>query len=332
MLEKIKFQITPLVCYNRSLTLNLNHRKKELFMNERKQGIINMLIAHGMWGIYPLYWRLLQSLSPTEILINRMIWSFATLLVVMIAFRLIKTLKETLSSLLADKKKFALVIFAAAMIGINWFTFTYAVVSDRLLEASLGYYINPILSILIGVIFLKEKLNKYQVTAVLIASIGVLFLTLSHGAFPWISLILAFTFGFYGLAKKLIGINPFFGLFLETALLLPISTFVFTSWLIDGTSAFLQPNTSHILLLIGAGFVTIGPLYFFSQAANKLPLKILGFLQYIGPTLQVLVAVFITGEAFGRERFITFGFIWIACLLFSTSHLFQKKANEKAHT
>jgi len=295
-------------------------------MKERKQGIINMLIAHAMWGIYPLYWRFLQSLRPTEILINRMLWSFVTLLIVIILLRLVRPLKETISGLLADKKKLALLIFAAAMIGINWFTFTYAIVSNRLLEASLGYYINPILSIIIGVVFLKEKLNTYQIIAVLIASVGVLFLTITHGAFPWISLILAFTFGFYGLTKKLIEINPFFSLFLETTLLLPISTFFFTSWLIDHTSAFLQPNIPHILLLVGAGFITITPLYFFSQAANKLPLKILGFLQYIGPTLQVLVAVFITGEAFGMERFVTFGFIWIACLLYSMSHLLQKKA------
>jgi len=299
-------------------------------MKEQKQGIINMLIAHAMWGIYPLYWRFLQSIRPTEILINRMLWSFVTLLIVIISLRLVEPLKEAISELLANKKKLALLIFAAVMIGINWFTFTYAIVSDRLLEASLGYYINPILSILIGVIFLKEKLNKYQVIAVLIASAGVLFLAISHGAFPWISLILAFTFGFYGLAKKLIGINPFLSLFLETAILLPISTFFFTSWLIDHTSTFLQPNIAYILLLIGAGFITIAPLYFFSQAANKLPLKILGFMQYIGPTLQVLVAVFIIGETFGTERFITFGFIWVACFLYSISHLLQKKANEKA--
>ena len=299
-------------------------------MKERKQGIINMLIAHTMWGIYPLYWRLLQSLRPTEILINRMLWSFITLLLVIISLRWMKSLKETIADLLADKKKLALLIVATAMIGINWFTFTYAIVADRLLEASLGYYINPILSILIGVIFLKEKLNKYQIIAVLIASAAVLFLAITHGTLPWISLILAFSFSFYGLTKKLLGINPFFSLFLETTLLLPLSTFFFTSWLIDETSAFLQPNIAHILLLIGAGFITITPLYFFAQAANKLPLKILGFLQYIGPTLQMLVAIFITGEDFGTERFITFIFIWIACLLFSTSHLLQKKKKNGA--
>jgi len=210
-------------------------------MNEQKKGIINAIIAYTMWGIYPLYWWLLQSIGPTEILINRMIWSFVTLLVIIISLRLVKPLKETISGLLTNKKKLALLIAAATLLSINWFIFTYAMVSGRILEASLGYYINPILSILIGVIFLKETLNKYQIIAVVIASTGVVFLTITHGVFPWISLILAFTFGFYGLAKKLIGIDPFFSLFLETTLMLPISAFFFTSQLINGTSTFLQP-------------------------------------------------------------------------------------------
>lgn len=295
-------------------------------MNEQKQGIINATIAYILWGIYPLYWWLLQSIRPTELLINRMIWSFVTLLIVIIALRLIKPLKATIAELLVNKRKLMLLIVAASFLSINWFTFTFAIVSNRILEASLGYYINPILSILIGIVFLKEKLNKYQTLAVLIAAVGVLFLTISYGTFPWISLILAFTFGFYGFAKKLIQINSFFSLLLETTLMLPIATFVFTSWLIDGTSAFLQPNLAHILLLLGAGFITISPLYFFSKAAGQLPFKILGFLQYIGPTIQIFVAVFITGEDFSTQRFITFGFVWVACLLFSTSHLFPKKA------
>ena len=293
-------------------------------MNEQKKGIINAIIAYTLWGVYPLYWRLLQSVGPIEILINRMIWSFITLLIIITSLRWMKSLRETLSDLLTNKKKLALLVAAAVLLSINWGIFTFAMVSERILEASLGYYINPILSILIGVVFLKEKLNKYQVLAVVIASIGVLFLTVTYGSFPWISLTLAFTFGFYGLAKKLLQIDSFFSLFLETTLMLPVAAFFFTSWLIDGTSAFVQPNSSYILLLIGAGFITMSPLYFFSKAANQLPLKTLGFLQYIGPTLQIIVAVFITGEDFSVQRFITFTFIWIACLLFSTSHLLIK--------
>ena len=301
-------------------------------MNELKRGIVNATIAYTMWGIYPLYWHLLQSVRPFEILVNRMIWSFVTLLLVIIIMRWAKPLKGTITGLLNDKKKLLLLLIAVVLVGINWFLFTFAIVTERILEASLGYYINPILSVLIGVIFLKEKLNKYQVIAVIIVTISVLFLTFSYGTFPWISLLLAITFGFYGLTKKLIQIDPLLGLFLETTLLLPISSFFFSFWLFDGTSAFLNPYLSLSLLLMGAGVITISPLYFFSKAAIALPLKTLGFLQYIGPTLQMFVAIFITGEDFSVQRFITFCFIWLACLLFSTSHLFQKKSELKNAT
>ena len=295
-------------------------------MSNQKRGIINATIAYILWGIYPLYWWLLQSVGAIELLINRMFWSFITLLIVIICLRKVETLKWTIVAVRNDKKKLAFLICAAVFLGINWMIFTFAVVSDRILEASLGYYINPIISILIGVVILKEKLNRYQTIAVIIASAGVLFLTITYGSFPWISLVLAFSFGFYGFTKKLIQIDSFLGLFLETTLMLPISAFFFTSWLINGTSTFLQPNISYILLLVGAGFITMSPLYFFSKAASTLPFKTLGFLQYIGPSLQMLVAIFITGEDFSLERLVAFGFIWIACLLFSTSHLLMKKS------
>jgi len=298
-------------------------------MSNQKRGIINAIIAYTMWGVYPLYWWLLQSIGPMEILINRMLWSFVTLLILIVSLRRVQSLKWTISALIASRKKLGILVAAAFFLGVNWMIFTFAVVSERILEASLGYFINPILSILIGVIILKEKLNRYQTIAVLIATTGVLFLTVTYGAFPWVSLLLAFSFGFYGFMKKLIQIDSFFSLFLETTLMLPISAFFFTSWLINGTSTFLQPNVSYILLLAGAGFMTMSPLYFFSKAASALPLKVLGFLQYIGPTLQMLVAIFITGEDFSGEKLVAFGFIWVACLLFSTSHLLGKQQNIK---
>ena len=298
-------------------------------MNEQKQGILNAIIAYTMWGIYPLYWSLLQSVNPIEILINRMLWSFITLSVVLISLRKVKNLGMTVKSLLANKKKLVLLVLAAAFVSLNWFIYTYAVVSGRLLEASLGYYINPILSVFIGVIFLKERLNKLQIVAIVIASVGVSYLAISSGILPWISIVLALTFGFYGLTKKLIHIDAFFSLFLETAVLFPIATFLFISFLADGSSTFLQPNVTLILLLMGAGFITVSPLFFFSKAAGQLPLKTLGFLQYIGPTIKMLMAVFVLGEDFTTERLITFCFIWLACLIFSTSHLLQKNKPQK---
>jgi len=290
-------------------------------MSTKKQGIINAVVAYVLWGIYPLYWRMLQEIRPTEILVNRMIWSFMTLLLVIIGLRLFTTLKNTVIDILKDKKKLTLLILAAALISLNWFVFTFAIVTERIIQASLGYYINPILNILIGVVVLKEKLNKYQGIAAILVACAVLYLTLSYGSFPWISLVLAFTFGCYGMVKKFIPVDPFFSLFLETALIFPVATFFFGFWLANGSSAFLQQNTSIILLLMGAGFITISPLFFFARAIKQLPLSLLGFLQYIGPSINMVIAIFMLDEIFTREHLITFCLIWVACLLFSTSHL-----------
>ena len=299
-------------------------------MIDQKKGIIYASTAYILWGLYPLYWTMLNTIGAPEILVNRMFWSFVTLLVVIVVLRRFSLVKATLKELTSNKKKLALLIGATALLSVNWFIFMYAIISGRVLESSLGYYITPILSILIGVVVLKEKLNKYQVVAVVIASIGVLFLTITHGVFPWISILLALTWGFYALAKKIINIDSFYGLFIETSLMLPVSGFFFTAWIVDGSSSFQQGNTLHTFLLMGAGVITIIPLYFFSKAVSRLPLKTIGFLQYIGPTIQLLVAVFVIGEDFSSDRFITFGFIWVACLLFSTSHLLQNRSELKS--
>jgi len=290
-------------------------------MNTKKQGIINATIAYVLWGIYPLYWRMLQGIHPTEILVNRMIWSFMTLFLVIIGLRLFASLKKTILEILKNKNKLFLLILAAALISLNWFIFTYAIVSEHIIQASLGYYINPILNILIGVVILKEKLNKYQGIATILVTIAVLYLTLSYGSFPWISIVLAFTFGCYGMVKKFIPVDPFFSLFLETALIFPVATFFFGFWLANGSSAFLNQESSIILLLMGAGFITISPLFFFARAIKQLPLSLLGFLQYIGPSINMVIAIFLLDESFTRDHLITFCLIWIACLLFSTSHL-----------
>jgi chloramphenicol-sensitive protein RarD len=295
-------------------------------MTTRKQGIINAVIAYILWGVYPLYWQMLQVVSPTEILINRMVWSFLTLFLIIIGLRLFKSLKNTVIEIIKDKKKLTLLIVAAALLSMNWFVFTFAIVSERIIEASLGYYINPILNILIGVIILKEKLNRYQAIAAGIVTVAVLFLTITYGSFPWIAIVLALSFGCYGIAKKFIQVDPFFSLFLETTLMLPLSTFFFSLWLINGTSAFLQPNNTIIFLLMGAGFITISPLFFFAKAIKQLPLSLIGFLQYIGPSISMVVAIFVLGENFTRQHLITFGLIWIACLLFSTSHLLPQNS------
>ena len=294
-------------------------------MSETKKGVINAVIAFSMWGIYPLYWALLQHLRPMELLTNRIIWSFTFLFICFIALKKHDLITETLAQLRADKKKIWLLVLAAFFVGSNWFIYTYAVVHERIIEASLGYYINPILSILIGVIFLKEKLSKLQILASLIAATGVAFLAFSYGALPWLSLLLAISFGLYGLCKKLVGIDSTIALWLETMLLMPIAMIFFIQWLNDGTSTFVLGNINDMLLLIGAGFITVSPLFFFGKAARQIPLYVLGFLQYIGPTLKMIMATFILGESFSHERLIAFSIIWTACILFSLSPLFNRK-------
>lgn len=294
-------------------------------MNDTRKGILLAVIAYLLWGLYPLYWTLLNQVDALEILINRMFFSFVTLLILTLVLRRFAKVKNTFSQLMKDKKKLVLLIAATALLTVNWFLFMYAIVSGRIIESSLGYYINPIISILIGIIVLKERLTKYQTVATIIATIGVLFLTITHGAFPWISLMLALTWGFYALFKKIINIDAVNALFIETIVMLPLSSFFFFGWIIDGSSTFLTNETLSIVLLSGAGIITIIPLFLFSKAAAVLPLKTLGFLQYIGPTIQLMVAIFITREEFDVNRLITFSFIWVACIIFSASNFLDKK-------
>jgi len=294
-------------------------------MNNTKKGILLAVIAYTLWGLYPLYWTLLNEVDAFEILINRMFFSFVTLGLITILLRRFNPVKQTWRVLMDDKRKLLQLMIATLLLTVNWFLFMYAIISGRIIESSLGYYINPIVSILIGIVVLKERLNKYQTMATIIASIGVLILTFTHGAFPWISIILALTWGFYALLKKLVNIDTINALLIETIIMLPISGFFFTFWLFDGTSTFRTDATLSIFLLAGAGIITIIPLFLFSKAATILPLKTLGFLQYIGPTIQLMVAIFITGEEFDINRLITFSFIWVACIIFSASNFLEKK-------
>ena len=291
-----------------------------------KKGVINAIIAYSLWGVYPLYWALLMNVRPFEIMINRMIWSFVTLLIFILCLRLTKPLKKTIRELIKERKKLFFLIVASFLLGLNWFIYTFAVVTGRVLEGSLGYYINPLINVLIGVVFLKEKLNKYQGIAVLIAFGGVLFLTISYGSLPWISLVLAISFGLYGVVKKFTKMEATFSLFLETSVMIPVSAFFFTFWLVDGSSAFLHPGWLQGFVLAGAGIITMAPLHFFAKAARQLPLSILGFAQYIAPTLQMIVAVLFLGESFSSERLIAFCIIWIACSLFSMSSVLERRS------
>jgi len=288
-------------------------------MSDKKKGVMNAAVAYVMWGLYPLYWWQLQRVAPAEILINRMIWSFVTLFLIIVIFKWSDLLRRTIKDLLSDRKRIIFLLLATVLISINWFTYTWSVVSGRVLEAGLGYYISPILSFIIGAFILKEKFNKLQVLAACIATSGVLFQTISYGIVPWISLILASTFAFYGFCKKLIKVDPFMSLFLETTLMLPFASFFFGRLIVGGESTFLIGDGMSILLLIGAGIITVSPLFFFGKATQLAPLKLVGFMQYIGPTIGLFIAIFIFREPFSTTRLITFAIIWLACIVFTIS-------------
>jgi len=290
---------------------------------ETKTGFIYAVLAFLIWGLYPLYWNLLAHISPNQILVHRMVWAF----LMVGAFVLLTKKGYDFWALLKKLtwKRGGLLLLTAALLSANWLIYTWAVNNGRILYASLGYYINPLVSILMGVIVLKEKLTRYQLIAMIVAGIGVLFLTFSLGALPWISLALAFSFATYGLCKKLLKMDPIFSLLLETALMLPMAFWYFSFGATVDRSVYSLSNVMEMALLVGGGFITILPLFFFNKAAQLIPLKYIGFIQYVAPTLAFLISVFIFNEPFTIAHLIAFSFIWTACLIFISSHLKVKK-------
>lgn len=277
-------------------------------------GYIYALQAFFAWGILPLFWKLLSDIPAMEVLAHRIFWSFVFLLL----FILIKKQKNIIA-LLKQKKTRNSLIVSSLLIGGNWGLFIYAVNINQIVEASLGYYINPIVNVLLGMIILKERLNTLKTIALIIASISVIYLTIDYGRFPWIAIILALSFGFYGLVKKTAGIEAIPALTVETFILAPIAAgFIF--WKIfDHSGALFSGNISTDTYLILTGIVTTLPLYWFAKGAQRIPLSAIGFMQYIGPTLMLLIGVFVYDEAFKREQIIAFSLIWFALILYTIS-------------
>ncbi len=283
--------------------------------DERKVAIIYIISAYTIWGLLPIYWKWLDAIPSSEVLAHRMIWAF----VFMVLFVLIrgkwKPFLHTCKSVWGDKKKLLGLILASVFISVNWFIFIWAVNNDFVVEASLGYYINPLISILLGIIVLKETFSRSQAFSFILAAVGVLFLTISIGVFPWISFLLAFSFATYGLIKKVINVDPIFGLTIETIIITPVA---FIYLMMQPTNAIATDGvfSLHVLLLAGAGVATAVPLLFFNAGAPTLPLATLGFLQYIAPTLMLLIGVLLYKEPFTLAHLIAFILIWTALVLY----------------
>lgn len=275
------------------------------------RGIWRGIAAYAMWGFFPIYWRLLKEVPALQLLGHRILWSFLLLLAFIVIFRQAGDFRASL-----NRRTFLIYSLAAVLIGVNWLIYVWAVNSDFIVETSLGYFINPLLSMLMGVVFLRERLRPVQWIPVGLAAIGVIYLTFIYGRLPWIALSLAFTFGVYGLVKKLAPLGSHFGLTLETGILF-LPALIYLGWAhMNGTASFLHTSIVADALMIGAGVVTTIPLLMFASAAKEIPLTMIGILQYLAPTIQFLIGVFVYKEAFDMSRLIGFAIVWLALVIF----------------
>ncbi|WP_336511424.1 EamA family transporter RarD [Alteribacter salitolerans] len=289
---------------------------------QRSQTIMGITAGTGaymIWGFLPIYWKYLGHVPPAEILAHRIIWSLLFMCIVIVILNKGKELLEDLAYLKTHPKITAGLILASLFISANWLTYIWAVANDRIIEASLGYYINPLVSVFLGVVFLKEKVNFWQKTSFVLAAAGVLILTLSFEGVPAAAILLALSFAFYGLVKKLTKIGAFTGLTLETLVLAPVSIGYLFYINEDAGSAFYGGDVT-LPLLIGAGAVTAVPLLLFGIGAKKIPLSMIGILQYIAPTIMLFLGVFSYSETFQFVHLFSFSVIWFALILYSFSN------------
>lgn len=290
-------------------------------MENYKQGIFFGLAAYVLWGILPVYWKALELVSPFEILCSRFMWSCVFVLLLIIFQKKWLLFAKEVKQVFSNVKTGAAMVAAGITISFNWGTFIWAVNNGHIVETSMGYYINPLVSILFAVVFLRERLDKMQLAAITCAFIGVASMVYSFGKIPWVSLTLAFTFALYGLLKKILPVSALTSIMLETLLITPLAlVYEYSLWQ-QGVSFYASGNLQVIMMLTGAGVVTAIPLLLFTAGARLLPLKIIGFLQYISPTLTLLIGVFVYNEAFTASHLLAFGWIWAALLLFIVSQL-----------
>lgn len=282
-----------------------------------RRGIVYAAGAYVMWGVLPLYWKLIQSVSAEEILAHRFVWSFVFMLLILGFSKRWRQFGMEWKRLLHHPKSFTSLTIASLLISINWFLYIWAVNHGHIIETSLGYYINPLVSILLGMVVLKERLNFWQLLSVACAAVGVMVLTVQFGSFPWISLSLAVSFGIYGLVKKLTNFDAMIGLTMETLVITPLA-FIYLIFLqVNGNIAFGASSLSDSLLLMGGGAATALPLLYFAKGAKLIPLSMVGFLQYIAPTISLCIGVFLYNEHFTKAHMTAFFFIWTALVIFS---------------
>ena len=284
---------------------------------DERRGVLSGLFCYVLWGLFPIYWKLLSEVDPLEIIAHRIIWCFVLVIVVCLVGKL------GLGTLMRQRRAWAYLVPCAVFITINWSVYIYAVNSGQVVETAIGYYINPLVSIVLGVVFFHERLTRLQSIAVAFCTFGIVFFTVNYGQFPWIAIALAVSFGVYGALKKKAAYPAVTALGVEcTVMVVPAIVFAIVLANVTGSHAFLGDTaTAHgwliTALLVLAGAVTAVPLILFANAANKIPLSLLGFLQYISPTIALLTGVFLFGEPFTLAHAVCLGSIWCGLALVS---------------
>jgi len=283
-------------------------------VSETSKGVAYGLAAYTMWGSFPLYFALFEGIPAWEVLIHRVVWSCVFLAVVISLLKRWTPVKTALKS----PKRLGFVLGCAIFIALNWGIYIYAVETRQVMQASLGYFLTPLVNVAMGLLILGERISRLQVAAVVLAAVAIVYQIVLLGVLPWITLALAFSFGTYGLMRKKVDLDGLSGLFVETLLLLPLGLLAL-AWLSAQELSHLTDSTRSALLLMSSGIVTAIPLLAFAGAARRLRLSTVGFLMYINPTLQFLIAMYVFHEPLGAEKLISFVMIWVALAIYSWS-------------
>lgn len=285
-----------------------------------KRGIVYAVLAYLVWGMLPLYWNVFHTVGAFEILAHRIVWSFVFVGIILVIMKRWQSIRNALSG---SKARVALIL-SSILISANWLIYIWAVNNGKVLETSLGYYMNPLLSVFFGVLFLRERLQLGQWIALALAAIGVLYNTFQYGEVPWVAIALALSFALYGLVKKKLQVDSLTGVACETLLIVPIALLYLSVLQVNGTALAWDMKGWQIVLLTGTGIATVLPLFWFAQATRSLPLSTIGFIQYLSPTISMVSAIFIFGEPFTITHIISFSFIWAALVIFTISSMRKK--------
>ena len=294
-------------------------------MNNTQKSLVAILICYFSWGLFPIYFKLLKSIGAYEVLAMRILCSFIFMILVVGVAKNKKTIFEEIKKIWRNKKSFLLLVLASFLITGNWLTYIIAVNTNHVLEASFGYYLNPIVTIILAVVFLKEKLTRTQTIACIFVGGSLLYLFISLGSLPWISIMLAFTFGLYSLCKKKIVLSPKASLLIETAIVSPIALVYMGYLSSNNLITFHTFGTDTLIYLLLSGVITAVPLMLFAKGATAIPLYILGILQYLPPTMQFFIGIFVYGEELSIQKLISFSIIWVAVAVFCYSAIISMK-------